>query len=230
MDVPVPRVMEDILKLSSCCHNTPTSSPRHGCPRLAHSRVAEFVQGLCGFRRSFLSISRESLQQGTNIAQDPTETADEIDDFQDTQRSVRRVIEAWIPGGVFQSIHYDRMVDRRCTSAADPGERAATLCGTDRVRHSVADPGADATTHGGADCRRRVPQGVEEIVKVMMFTPQARTGGARLNRLWTHILHKSWRRSLAHPGGKVDGSGQVRHMSRKCPCFTCHFLARQKLR
>ena len=45
-----------------------------------------------------------------------------------------------------------------------------------------------------------VPQGLEEIVKVMMFTPQARTGGPRLNRLWTHILHKSWRRPLAHPG------------------------------
>ena len=61
----------------------------------------------------------------------------------------------------------------------------------------------------------------------MMFTPQARTGGARLNRLWTYMLHKSWRRSLAHPERKVDGSGL--HMSRKCACFTCHFLARQKL-
>ena len=97
---------------------------------------------------------------GKNCLKVFTETADENDDFQETQRSVRRVIEAWIPGGVYQSSHYDRMVDRRCTSAADPGERAATLCGTDRVRHTVADPGADATTHGGADCRRPCAAGL----------------------------------------------------------------------
>ena len=75
-----------------------------------------------------------------------------------------------------------------------------------------------------------VSQSPDEVVGVIMLTPQARTSRARPIRSRTYTLHKSLRKSLAQPAGKVYGSRQseTAHEAKMC-LFYLTFLCSPKV-